>query len=88
MTEKGREYAQNAGSGIAIVDVILKHGRQSQCEMLVGKRGQSSTTNLRLDPSDVCLSICEDDKDHIDQFRIQVKVINTTADLEVIHKVR
>lgn len=88
MTEKGREYARTAGSGIALVAVSLQHGRQKQCEMLVGKRGQSSHTNLRVDPSDICISICEDDKDHIDQFRIQVKVINTTVDLEVIHKVR
>jgi hypothetical protein len=69
------------------VAVRLRHGRQNQCEMLVGKRGQSSHTNLRVDPSDICLSICDDNKDHIDQFRIQVQVINTTADLEVIHKV-
>ena len=42
LTEKGRQYSRKAGSGIAIIEVSLQHGQNSQCEILVGKRGKFS----------------------------------------------
>ena len=87
LTEKGRQYSRKAGSGIAIVEVSLQHGRNSECEILVGKRGKFSNRKLRVTASDISLSICVDDTDRRDQFQIKVEIINTTVDMEVIHKV-
>jgi hypothetical protein len=86
LTEKGRQYSRKAGSGIAIIEVSLQHGQNSQCEILVGKRGKFSNQKLRVSAVEISLSTCENDADS-DQFQIRVEVINTTVDMEVIHKV-
>ena len=64
----------------------LQHGQNSQCEILVGKRGKFSNQKLRVSAAEISLSTCENDADS-DQFQIRVEVINTTVDMEVIHKV-
>ena len=86
MTEKGRQYSRKAGSGIAIVEVSLQHGRNSDCEMLVGKKGKFSNRTLRVTAPEISLSTSVD-TDCRDQFQIKVEIINTTVDVEVIHKV-
>ncbi len=87
MTEKGRQYSRKAGSGIAIIEVSLQHGRNSECEILVGKKGKFSNRKLRVTAREISLSTCVDDTDRRDQFQIKVEITNTTVDVEVIHKV-
>ncbi len=87
LTEKGRQYSRKAGSGIAIIEVSLQHGQNSQCEILVGKRGKFSNQKLRVSAAEISLSSCENDAEPSDQFQITIEVINTTVDMEVIHKV-
>lgn len=80
LTEKGRQYSRQAGSGIAIIDVSLQHGENSECEILVGKRA-----SLRVSQLDI--SLCANNPtEHTDQFKIRVEIINTTVDINVIHK--
>ena len=88
LTTKGREYSRQAGSGIAIIEVHLLHGDNSECEILVGKKGNIANNKMHVSQSDISLSSDKSPK-HNDEspFRIRIEIINTTVDADVIHKV-
>jgi len=85
LTGKGREYARQAGSGIAIIEVNLQHGNNSKCQIHVGKKADAMNRKLRVSKSDISLCADESAKHH-DQFSISVQITNTTVDIDVIHK--
>ncbi|KAL9182622.1 hypothetical protein ACHAXT_013274 [Thalassiosira profunda] len=82
LTEKGRAYSRQAGSGIAIIEVNLQQGNSSECHFRVGDRAVISK-KLHVSPSDVSLRA---EGNHDEQFKIRVDAINTSVDIDVIHK--
>lgn len=85
LTEKGRQYSRQAGSGLAIIEVNLKRDDNEECEILVGKRGHGLSKTFS--KSEISLSP-NDSTGHNGRFRVIVNIVNTTVDAEVIHKVR
>lgn len=88
LTDKGREYSRQAGSGIAIIEVNLLRGDSPECSITVGKRGNVINKKLRVTLSDISLSCADNPNEHNEQYKISVEITNTTVDTEVIHKVR
>ncbi|KAL7542994.1 hypothetical protein ACHAXR_012278 [Thalassiosira sp. AJA248-18] len=86
LTERGRQYSRQAGSGIAIIEVNLQHGNNSECQIHVG-RNENIINNkkLRLSKSDIGLQT-DSPSEHNEHFKIRVDIINTTVDINVIHK--
>ena len=88
LTEKGREFSQQAGSGISIIEVNLQHGGVSEFQVKTGSN--CCTTNsqkLRVETEDISLRPSESSIQNNEQFKIVVTITNTTVDIDVIHKV-
>ena len=87
LTERGAQYSRQAGSGIAIVEMTLQYGNETQCDIHVGKRADCMNEQLRVSQKDLSLTECVDNSQNDDRFKVKVEVINTTVNKDVIHKV-
>jgi hypothetical protein len=87
LTERGAQYSRQAGSGIAIVEMTLQYGNETQCDIHVGKRADFMNEQLRVSQKDLSLTECVDNSQNDDRFKVKVEVINTTVNKDVIHKV-
>lgn len=87
LTERGAQYSRQAGSGIAIVEMALQYGNETQCTIQVGKRAEFMNEQVRVSKPDLSLSNCSDASQHETRFKIKVEVINTTVNIDIIHKV-
>ncbi|KAL7554217.1 hypothetical protein ACHAWF_017632 [Thalassiosira exigua] len=101
LTEKGREYSRQAGSGIAIIDVNVKCCDNSDCEIKVDQKERGivlGRERLRVRKSEL-LPLLEGNQrrsmsleENNDQdsssgaFKVVVQITNTTVDADVIHK--
>lgn len=87
LTERGAQYSRQAGSGIAIVEMTLQYGNETQCNIQVGKRADFMNEQVRVSKPDLSLSNCSNASQHENRFKIKVEVINTTVNMDIIHKV-
>ena len=86
-TEKGKQFSRQVGSGIAIIEVNLEHGTHSECELVMGEKSSVISNNkLHVSLSDITLCANNSDNDNNTGFKIQVKIINTTCDIDILHK--
>jgi len=88
LTEKGRLFSRQAGSGIAIIHInLLRSNGEEVGQIHTGETGPA-ITNLHASKSDISLIDVTDEKTlgSGESFRISVKIINTTVDVDVLHK--
>ena len=84
LTEKGRQYSRQAGSGIALIEVNLLYGDSTECDILVGARSNMEAYSK----SDVSLAlVTPNEPGNKEQFKVRVEITNTTVDIDIIHKV-
>ena len=90
LTERGRQYSQQAGSGISIIEVNLQLGEESEFQVKMGSNGVTTNSQkLRVETEDISLRPSESISiQNNEQFKIIVTITNTTVDIDVIHKVR
>jgi len=85
-TEKGKQFSRQVGSGIAIIEVNLEHGTHSECELVIGNKSSVISNKLHVSLSDITLCANNSDNDNNTGFNIQVKIINTTCDIDILHR--
>lgn len=77
-------------SGIAIIQIdLLRSNGEEVGRIHTGETGPA-ITNLHASESDITLMDVTDEKTLAsgESFRVSVKIINTTVDIDVLHKVR
>jgi len=85
-TEKGKQFSRQVGSGIAIIEVNLEHGTHSECELVIGNKSSEISNKLHVSLSDITLCAKNSDNDNNTDFKIQVKITNTTCDIDILHR--
>jgi hypothetical protein len=84
LTDQGRIYSRQAGSGIAVIQVSLLHGSSSVGRICVGKGDTMLETNFGV--SNEYTSLNPVTPDSKGTYKLVVKVTNTTVDVEAIQK--
>ncbi|KAL3795130.1 hypothetical protein HJC23_007358 [Cyclotella cryptica] len=86
LTEKGKQFSRQAGSGIAIIEISLLHGgRPGNVFNIVGKHENSTCKKMNISKSDISLTRLQEDEVS-SSFTISVDIINTTVDIEILHQ--
>ena len=84
LTNQGRIYSRQAGSGIAVIQVSLLHGSNLASRICVGKGDKMLDTNLRVSKEYISLNPNVDESK--EAYKLLIKVTNTTVDIEAIQK--
>ena len=84
LTNQGRIYSRQAGSGIAVIQVSLLHGSSNASRISVGKGGRMLDTRLCVSKEHISLNPNVDENK--ETYKLLIKVTNTTVDIEAIQK--
>eukprot|EP00985_Skeletonema_marinoi_P002148 scaffold875_cov121-Skeletonema_marinoi.AAC.1 len=84
LTNQGRIYSRQAGSGIAVIQVSLLHGSSSASRICIGKGDKMLETSLRV--SKEYMSLNPNNDDSKETYKLLIKVTNTTVDIDAIQK--
>ena len=84
LTNQGRIYSRQAGSGIAVIQVSLLHGSTPASRICVGKGDEMLENSLRV--SKEYMSLNQNVDMSKETYKLLVKVTNTTVDIEAIQK--
>jgi hypothetical protein len=83
LTERGRQFSREAGSGIAIIEISLS----SNNTITILDTREETNQRMSISKSDVSLQRMQENETS-SSFKITVDITNTTVDIDILHKVR